>query len=186
MRTPKDWKWTDWKWISCFELLLRLFCLPKRNSPKLDVKGYRMAENKTKPTTVSVSAFIEAIPDESKRADAKALVKMMQSVSGEKAKMWGPSIIGFGSYHYKYDTGREGDMPLIGFSPRKAANVLYGAIGFKGADALLAKLGKHTTGKGCLYIKKLSDVDQKVLETLVVKSLAAKQERHSSHIDAHK
>ena len=115
-----------------------------------------MAENKTKPTELSVAAFIEAITDETKRADAKALVKLMQSASGEKPKMWGPSIIGFGSIHYKYDSGREGDMPLIGFSPRKAANVLYGAIGFSGAEALLAKLGKHTTGKGCLYIKKLS------------------------------
>jgi hypothetical protein len=88
--------------------------------------------------------------------------------------MWGPSIIGFGSYHYKYESGREGDMPVIAFSPRKAATVLYGMTGFSEAAALLAKLGKHTTGKGCLYIKKLADVDQQVLETLVVKSLAAK------------
>jgi hypothetical protein len=139
-----------------------------------------MAENKTKPTEVSVAAFIEAITDETKRADAKALVKLMQSASGEKPKMWGPSIIGFGSIHYKYESGREGDMPLVGFSPRKAASVLYGAIGFDGAEKLLAKLGKHTTGKGCLYIKKLSDVDQKVLQTLVAKSLAAKHARHPS------
>jgi hypothetical protein len=125
-------------------------------------------------------AFIEAITDETKRADAKALVKLMQSASGEKPKMWGPSIIGFGSIHYKYESGREGDMPLVGFSPRKAASVLYGAIGFDGAEKLLAKLGKHTTGKGCLYIKKLSDVDQKVLQTLVAKSRAAKHARHPS------
>jgi hypothetical protein len=136
-----------------------------------------MAENKTQPTTLSVTAFLEGITDETKRADAKVLVKLMQKASGEKPKMWGPSIIGFGSIHYKYDSGREGDMPLIGFSPRKAANVLYGAIGFSGAEALLAKLGKHTTGKGCLYIKKLADVEQKVLESLVVKSLAAKRAR---------
>ena len=136
-----------------------------------------MAENKTKPTEVSVAAFIEAITDEGKRADAKALAKLMQSASGEKPKMWGPSIIGFGSCHYKYESGREGDTPAIAFSPRKAASVLYGLIGFNGAEALLAKLGKHTTGKGCLYIKKLSDVDPKVLETLMVKSLAAKQAR---------
>jgi hypothetical protein len=139
-----------------------------------------MAENKTKPTEISVAGFIEAITDETKRADAKALVKLMQSASGEKPKMWGPSIIGFGSVHYKYGSGREGDMPLVGFSPRKAASVLYGAIGFDGAEKLLAKLGKHTTGKGCLYIKKLSDVDQKVLQTLVAKSLAAKHARHPS------
>jgi hypothetical protein len=139
-----------------------------------------MAENKTKPTEVSVAAFIEAITDETKRADAKALVNLMQKSSAEKPKMWGPSIIGFGSIHYTYDSGREGDMPRVGFSPRKAANVLYGAIGFSGAEALLAKLGKHTTGRGCLYIKKLADVDQKVLETLVVKALAAKRAKPSS------
>jgi len=139
-----------------------------------------MAENKTKPTLVSVAAFIEGITDETKRADATALVKLMQAASGEKPKMWGPSIVGFGNCHYKYDSGREGDMPLIGFSPRKAASVLYGVIGFSGADALLAKLGKHIIGKGCLYIKKLSDVDPKVLERLVVKSLAAKRARNPS------
>ena len=111
--------------------------------------------------------------------DAKALVKMMQSASGEKPTMWGPAIVGFGSVHYKYDSGREGDMPMIGFSPRKAASVLYGAIGFSGADALLAKLGKHSTGKGCLYIKKLSDVDRKVLTSMVVKAVAAKREGKS-------
>ena len=138
-----------------------------------------MAENKTKPTTVSVTAFIDAITDDAKRADAKALVKLMQSASGEKPKMWGPSIIGFGSYHYKYDSGREGEAPVIGFSPRKPANVLYGVTGFDGAEALLARLGKHTTGKGCLYIKKLTDVDQKVLEIMVVKALAAKRERQA-------
>ena len=136
-----------------------------------------MAENKTKPTEVSVAAFIEAIIDEGKRADAKVLAKLMQKASGEKPKMWGPSIVGFGTYHYKYDSGREGDMPVIGFSPRTAASVLYGLIGFSGAEALLAKLGKHTTGKGCLYIKKLSDVDQNVLESLLAKALAAKQAR---------
>jgi hypothetical protein len=137
-----------------------------------------MADNKTKPTRLSVAAFIDALPDQTKRADAKALAKLMQSVTGEKPKMWGPSIIGFGSYHYTYDSGREGDMPIAGFSPRKAATVLYGMAGFSDAEALLAKLGKHTTGKGCLYIKKLADVDQKVLEALVVKSVAAKRARY--------
>jgi Domain of unknown function (DU1801) len=143
------------------------------------MKGRTMAENKTKPTQVSVAAYIEAITDDAKRADAKALAHLMQSASGEKPKMWGPSIIGFGSVHYKYESGREGDMPVIAFSPRKAANVLYGLIGFKGADALLAKLGKHTTGKGCLYVKKLADVDNKVLEAMVVKSVAAKRKRQA-------
>jgi uncharacterized protein YdhG (YjbR/CyaY superfamily) len=94
--------------------------------------------------------------------------------------MWGPSIIGFGSYHYTYESGREGDAPLIGFSPRKAATVLYGATGSGDSEALLAKLGKHSTSKGCLYIKKLADVDQKVLEDMVVKSVAAKRARYPS------
>jgi hypothetical protein len=139
-----------------------------------------MAENKTKPTKLSVAAFIDALTDAARRADAKTLVKLMQSAAGEKPKMWGPSIIGFGSYHYRYESGREGDMPIIAFSPRKAATVLYGMTGFSEAPALLAKLGKHTTGKGCLYIKKLADVDQHVLDALVVKSLAAKRARHPS------
>src|SRR4249920_2104602 len=125
-----------------------------------------MADNKTKPTKLSVSAFIDAITDEGRRADAKALVKLMQKAAGEKPKMWGPSIIGFGSHHYVYDSGREGDMPLIGFSPRKAATVLYNMAAYKDSETLRAKLGKHTTGKGCLYIKKLADVDQKTLQTL--------------------
>jgi hypothetical protein len=132
-----------------------------------------MAENKTKATKLSVSAFIDAIADESRRKDAKALVKVMESAAGEKPTMWGPSIIGFGSYHYKYVSGREGDMPVVAFSPRKAATVLYGMNAAVDSKALLAKLGKHTAGKGCVYIKKLADVDQQVLKTLVTKSVAA-------------
>jgi hypothetical protein len=142
-----------------------------------------MAQNKTKPTKLSVAAFIDALTDQTRRADAKALVKLMQSASGEKPQMWGPSIIGFGSCHYRYDSGREGDMPLIGFSPRKAATVLYGVAGSSDSRALLVKLGKHTTGKGCLYIKKLADVDLQVLETMVVKSLAAKRTRDPGPTD---
>jgi hypothetical protein len=134
-----------------------------------------MADNKTKPTLVSVSGFIDALPDENRRADAKALVKLMRSATGEKPAMWGPSIIGFGSQHYKYESGREGDMPLAGFSPRKAATVIYNMTGFSDSEALRARLGKHTTGGGCLYIKKLADVDQKVLETMILKSIAAKR-----------
>ena len=134
-----------------------------------------MAENKTKPTRLSVAAFISAVSDPVRRADAKALVKLLEKVSGEKPQMWGPSIVGFGSYHYKYESGREGDMPIVGFSPRKAAIVLYGVAG---AKALLPKLGKHTTGKGCLYIKKLADVDQDVLQAMVVKAVAATRARN--------
>src|ERR1700728_4079910 len=131
-----------------------------------------MAENKTKPTRQNVAAFIDALTDPTRRAEARGLIKLMQKATGERATMWGPSIIGFGSYHFKYESGREGDMPLAGFSPRKAATVLYGLTGSSEAQALLDKLGKHTTGKGCLYIKKLGDVDQKVIEALVVKSVA--------------
>jgi len=136
-----------------------------------------MAENKTKPTELSVAAFIDTLTDPARRADAKALVKLMQSASGEEPKMWGPSIIGFGSYHYKYESGREGDMPLISFSPRKAANVLYGMRAASDSEALLAKLGKYTTEKGCLYIKKLADVDQDVLKTIASKAVAATRTR---------
>jgi hypothetical protein len=138
-----------------------------------------MAENKTKPTELSVAAFIDSLTDPTRHADAKALVKLMRSAAGEAPKMWGPSIIGFGSHHYKYDSGREGDMPIVAFSPRKAATVLYGLTGSSASAPLLAKLGKHTTGKGCLYIKKLADVDQTVLKALVAKSVAAMRERHA-------
>ncbi|WP_109487531.1 DUF1801 domain-containing protein [Occallatibacter savannae] len=134
-----------------------------------------MGENKTKPTALSVEAFLNACTDEQRRTDATALVELMQKVTGSKPAMWGPAIVGFGSYHYIYESGREGDMPILGFSPRKAANVLYGAIGFDGADALLAKLGKHTTGRGCLYIKRLADVDSNVLEKMLEKAFAAKK-----------
>ena len=137
-----------------------------------------MAENKTKPTQISVADYLDSIPDATRRSDAKALVKLMQSASGEKPKLWGSSIVGFGSYHYKYDTGREGDMPELCFSPRKSANVVYAMTKFPGADALLAKLGKHTVSGGCLHIKKLADVDQKVLQAMIAKSLADVRARH--------
>jgi hypothetical protein len=132
-----------------------------------------MAVNKTKATEASVAAFVDAL-EPARRLDAKAEIRMMKNATGEKPKMWGPSIIGFGIQHYKYESGREGDTVLVGFSPRKAATVMYGLIGSKDAEALLTKLGKHTTGKGCLYIKSLSDVDEKVLEELIAKSVAAR------------
>ncbi len=138
-----------------------------------------MPANKTKPTEISVTAFLNALPDPAKRTDAKALVKIMQSATGEKPKMWGPSIVGFGSYHYKYESGHEGDAPIVGFSPRKAATVLYGMNAAGDAADLLAKLGKHTLGKGCLYVKKLADVDRAVLETLVSHAAASKRTMHA-------
>ena len=137
-----------------------------------------MAENKTKPQAASVDAFVDAIPDSARRSDARALVKLMGAASGEKPKMWGPSIIGFGSYHYVYESGREGDAPLIGFSPRKSATVLYLHLGLGEASTELAKLGKHTAGKGCLYIKKLADVDQTILEKIVSRSIAAMRKKY--------
>jgi hypothetical protein len=135
-----------------------------------------MAENKTKPTKLSVPAFIAAVADPARRADSKTLIKLMQSATGEKPKMWGSSIVGFGSYHYKYESGREGDMPLVGFSPRKTAMALYSMGGFSGSEALRAKLG--SAEKGCLYIKKLADVDRNALETLIVKSVGAMRKKY--------
>jgi hypothetical protein len=132
-----------------------------------------MAENKTKATNVSVEAFLASVPDANKRADALALIDMMQTATGEEPVMWGPSIIGFGSYHYRYESGREGDSPIVGFSPRKTALVLYIVTGFREAEPLLAKLGKHTTGKSCLYVKRLADVDLAVMRKLVDQSVAA-------------
>ena len=165
------------RWMTAHLEVIRTFRLVAKLALSGEGKAGGMADNKTKPTKLSVEAFIDALTDPTRRADAKALVRLLQDAAGEEPKMWGPSIIGFGSYHYKYDSGREGDMPLIGFSPRKAATVLYIMAGLRDSEALLEKLGKHTTGKGCLYIKKLADVDQKVLEALVAKSVAAMRAR---------
>src|SRR5215467_7082401 len=139
-----------------------------------------MAENKTVPTKSSVREFVASIADTARRADAETLVQMMKDVTGFEPVMWGPAIIGFGSYHYRYESGREGDMLQIGFSPRKAAIALYNATQGTDAQALLAGLGKYTTGKGCLYIKKLSDVDREVLKAMLVKSLASVRGRHDA------
>jgi Domain of unknown function (DU1801) len=139
-----------------------------------------MAEIKTKPTEVAVDDFIEAVPNPQRREDAKKVRAMMERLTGEPARMWGPTIIGFGSYHYKYDSGHEGDMARLGFSPRKAELVLYvlTEAGWPEEKALLARLGKHRTGKCCLYIRKLSDVDETVLEDLTVGALAYMDEKY--------
>ncbi|HMS21139.1 DUF1801 domain-containing protein [uncultured Sphingorhabdus sp.] len=129
-------------------------------------------ENKTKPSELCVDDFIAAVADADQRADAEKLRALMERLSGESAKMWGPSIIGFGSYHYKYESGREGDMCRIGFSPRKGQTVLYLIDGFEGQPELMARLGRHKTGKSCLYIKKMADIDQAALEELCARSLA--------------
>jgi hypothetical protein len=136
-----------------------------------------MAENKTKPTGVSVEAFFDGIADPQRRADAPEVRALMERLSGEPAAMWGPSIVGFGSYHYKYDSGREGDACRIGFSPRAKELVLYG-LGVARQPALMERLGKHRTGKGCLYIKQLSDVDEGVLEELVGEALIYMREKY--------
>lgn len=137
-----------------------------------------MAENKTKATDVRVESYLSSIGDESRRKDCEALSKLMSKVTKDKPKMWGTSIVGFGSYHYKYESGREGDAPLAGFSSRKGDITLYLASGFPGQEELLTKLGKHKTGKGCLYIRKLSDVDLKTLERLIVESYAERKLNH--------
>lgn len=131
------------------------------------------AENKTKASAASVDDFIAAVPNPARQEDAKAIRAMMERLSGEPATMWGPSIIGFGSCHYKYDSGREGDMPRIAFSPRKAEQVLYLSNAFPRHAELMGKLGKHKSGKACLYIAKLTDVEMRVLEELITESLAA-------------
>jgi Domain of unknown function (DU1801) len=128
--------------------------------------------NKTKATTSSVSEFIAALPDETKRADAKTLIKMMTAATGKKPKLWGPSIVGFGSHHYVYASGREGDTPVVAFSPRKPALVLYLSSGEKLDKVLLDKLGKYKKGAGCMYIKKLADVDLAVLDKLIAQTVA--------------
>ena len=130
-----------------------------------------MAENKTKATKASVTGFMNSIEDPQKRADARKVAAMMRRVTGNRAKMWGSSIVGYGTYHYKYASGREGDFMVAGFSPRKQALAVYIMAGFGRFDALMAKLGNYKIGKSCLYIKRLSDVDEKVLEKLIAESV---------------
>lgn len=130
-----------------------------------------MAENKTKPTKLSVTAFIKGIESPDMRRDAKKVSAMMRKTTGSRARMWGPNIVGFGEYHYKYDSGREGDFMITGFSPRKQALTLYVIPGFKPFEPLMKKLGKYKTGKSCLYIKRLSDIDESVLEKLIAGSV---------------
>jgi len=126
-----------------------------------------MAELKTKATTVSVEDFLAGVEHDGRREDAKALVELMEEVTGQKAVMWGSSIIGFGKYRYKYESGREGEMCRVGFAPRKANMVVYNLSSHPQAAALLAKLGKHKSGKGCLYLGRLGDVDMKALRALI-------------------
>jgi hypothetical protein len=137
-----------------------------------------MPENKTKATDQSVDEFLHKVENEKKREDSYKLIEMMREVTGEEPKMWGPSMVGFGKYHYKYTSGREGDAFVTGFSPRKGAMTLYILAGFEEEDDLLSKLGKFTTGKSCLYVKRLSDIDQDVLKQLVAKSVQHTKETY--------
>ena len=130
-----------------------------------------MAKNKTTETQNSVTAFIKAVPDQTKQQDSWQLIAILQKLTGSEPKMWGPSIIGFGSYHYKYASGHEGDAPLAGFSPRKDAISLYLWPTFDAKETLLQNFGKFKAGKSCIYIKKLADIDLKILEELVALSI---------------
>ena len=137
-----------------------------------------MAENKTKATEGSVESYLSAIKDEDRRKDCEALARLMAKATKQKPKMWGSSIVGFGSYHYKYESGREGDSCLTGFSSRKSDISVYLVASFPGQEALLSRLGKHKMGGGCLHVRKLGDVDPKVLERLIVASVAERKRHH--------
>ncbi|MEM6512600.1 MAG: DUF1801 domain-containing protein [Pseudomonadota bacterium] len=130
-----------------------------------------MAELKTKANAGSVADFLATVDDPKKRADCRKVAAMMRRATGKRARLWGSSIVGYGSYHYRYDSGQEGDWMLTGYSPRKQAITVYIMPGFAPFEALLQKLGTYKTGKSCLYIKKLDDVDETVLETLIAKSV---------------
>lgn len=137
-----------------------------------------MRENKTRPTTISPANFIASVDHPVRRADAQKLLEMMTRITGETPIMWGPAIIGFGQYHYRYDSGREGDFMRTGFSPRKANMVVYIMPGYTDFGTILERLGKHRLGKSCLYINKLADVDLDVLEELIRAGLADMARKH--------
>ena len=137
-----------------------------------------MAKNKTIETDASVGSYLAAIKDEARRKDCEALAKLMARATKYPPKMWGSSIVGFGSYHYKYESGREGDICLVGFSSRKSDISVYGLNAAPSHEALIPKLGKHKAGKGCLYIRSLSEIDLKVLEKLVTDAAAATKREH--------
>jgi Domain of unknown function (DU1801) len=137
-----------------------------------------MAENKTKVMEACVESYLAAIEDEARRKDCEALTRLMTRATKQQPRMWGASIVGFGSYHYKYESGREGDSCLTGFASRKGDISVYLVANFPGQEELLSKLGKHKMGKGCLYIRKLGDVDTKILEQLVVGTVAERKRRY--------
>lgn len=138
-----------------------------------------MTEPKTRPNNASVKTFVDSIADEQRRQDMRAVMGIMRRVTAKRPKMWGDSLVGYGSYHYEYASGRSGDWPLTGLSPRKQSLSVYIMSGFRRHDALMKKLGKHTTGKSCLYIKKLEDLNLEVLEQLVRASVEHMAKRAS-------
>lgn len=138
-----------------------------------------MSDIKTVPTEASVERFLEAVEDPARRADSRALLELMSRVTGEPPRMWGASMVGFGTYHYRYASGREGDWFLTGFAPRKNDLTLYVMAGFTAYDDLMSRLGKHRTGKSCLYLKRLSDVSADVLEELIRESVEHMRRTHS-------
>ena len=137
-----------------------------------------MAENKTQPTKARVSDFLNAVENPQRRADARKVAAMMRRATGKRATMWGPSMVGYGKYHYRYESGCEGDWMLTGFSPRKQNLVVYIMPGFKPFESLMGRLGKYKTGKSCLYINKLQDVDERVLEKLIKDSVQLMKKRY--------
>ncbi len=138
-----------------------------------------MAEMKTKVTKASVESYLAAIEDDDRRADCAALAKLMRKATGEVPQMWGPSIVGFGNYHYKYASGREGDMCAVGFSSRKGDISVYLSASAPDREKLLAQLGRHKMAKACLYVRRMSDVDPKVLERLVAATYAEVRRRYA-------
>jgi hypothetical protein len=134
--------------------------------------------SKTTETDASVDDYLAAIDDEVRRDDCRALARLMSGVTRQPPRMWGTGIVGFGSYHYRYESGREGDAPLTGFAARKGDISVYLVTGFEGREALLARLGRHKTGKACLYVRRLSDVDMQVLEQLVAGSVEQMRKRY--------
>jgi hypothetical protein len=140
-----------------------------------------MADPKTTQNDGDPQALIESIESETKRADAAQLLRLMADATGDQPKMWGPTMIGFGSFHYRYASGHEGDTMKVGFAPRKTALTLYGLQGHPNSDALLASLGTHTRGKGCVYVKRLQDVDTAVLRELVAYAYAQAEATLDSH-----
>ena len=136
-----------------------------------------MAQNKTVETSASVADYVKTLADKQQRDDSLAIIEMMRSASGFEPKMWGPAIIGFGTYHYSYESGREGDMPILAFAPRKGDLVFYFDLNKSNREDLLPKLGKHKTSKYCIYVKKLSDIDSSVLNKMIKVSLRNSEEK---------